>query len=375
MSETVRVWSDQTLVEIVPSDDDGVMQRVVVYGAYGHTGRFVTAELVRRGLVPVLSGRDAGKLSALGAQYPHLEQRPATVDDADALRAALDGASAVINTAGPFLDTAGPIAAAAVRAGIHYLDVSAEQPAAAALHRDLDEGARAAGVAVVPAMAFYGGLADLLATAALDGATVADEITVAIALDRWWPTEGTRITGRRNTATRLVVTDGRLAPLEDPAPTGEWTFPEPFGHQDVVGLPFSEVITIASHLEVTTVRSYFADAALRELRDPNTPAPEAVDDTGRSAQRFVVDVVVRTEDGERRITASGQDIYAVTAPIVAEAVTRILDGRAGATGVQAPGALLDAVDVLNALTPAHLTVAVSRGAVAGNRAPRVGSSA
>jgi len=361
-------------VEIVPADDDGVMQRVVVYGAYGHTGRFVTAELVRRGLVPVLSGRDAGKLAALGAQYPDLEQRTAAIDDADALRAALDGAAAVINTAGPFLDTAGPVAAAAVRAGVHYLDVSAEQAAAAAL-RDLDGDARAAGVAVVPAMAFYGGLADLLATAALDGATTADEITVAIALDRWWPTEGTRITGRRNTAPRLVVTDGRLVPLEDPAPTGTWTFPEPFGRQDVVGLPFSEIITIAAHLQVTTVRSVFAGAALRELRDPNTPAPEAVDDTGRSAQRFVVDVLVRTGDDERRITASGQDIYAVTAPILVEALTRILDGRAGATGVLAPGALLDAVDVLHALAPAHLTVAESGGAMAGNRAPRVGSPA
>jgi short subunit dehydrogenase-like uncharacterized protein len=351
------------------------MQRVVVYGAYGHTGRFVTAELVRRGLVPVLSGRDAGKLAVLGAQYPELEQRPAAIDDPDALRAALAGAAAVINTAGPFLDTAGPIAAAAVRAGISYLDVSAEQPAAAALHRDLDADARAAGVAVVPAMAFYGGLADLLATAALDGATTADEITVAIALDRWWPTEGTRITGRRNTAPRLVVTDGRLVPLEDPAPTGTWTFPGPFGPQDVVALPFSEVITIASHLQVTTVRSLFADAVLRELRDPDTPAPEAVDDTGRSAQRFVVDVVVRTGEGERRITASGQDIYAVTAPIIVEAVARILDGRAHATGVLAPGALLDAGDVLDALAPEHLTVAVTGGALTENRAHRDGSAA
>ena len=137
---------------------------VVVYGAYGHTGRFVTAELVRRGLVPVLSGRDAGKLAALGAEYPDLEQRPAAIDDPAALRAALEGVAAVINTAGPFLDTAGALAAAAVRAGVHYLDVSAEQQNVAALHRDLGDAARAAGVAVVPAMAFYGGLADLLAT-------------------------------------------------------------------------------------------------------------------------------------------------------------------------------------------------------------------
>ena len=34
---------------------------VVVFGAYGHTGRFVTAELHRRGIAAILSGRDEGR--------------------------------------------------------------------------------------------------------------------------------------------------------------------------------------------------------------------------------------------------------------------------------------------------------------------------
>ncbi len=350
------------------------MHKVVVYGAYGHTGRFVTAELVRRGLLPVLSGRDPVKLAALGARYPDLAQRPVALDDPVALAAVLAGADAVINTAGPFLDTATPLATAAVRAGVPYLDVSAEQASTAALHRGLAAAAEAAGIAVVPATAFYGGLADLLATAALAGEP-AEEITIAIALDRWWPTEGTRVTGRRNTAPRLVVDGGRLVPLESPPPTRTWVFPAPFGAQDVVALPFSEIVTIAAHLEVEAVRSYLATRALQDLRDPATPAPVAVDDTGRSGQRFAVDVRVRTATGERRITASGQDIYAVTAPIVVEAVTRILDGRAPRTGVLAPGALLDAADVLAALSPVPLQVAGSGDVMAENCARAAGPAA
>ncbi|SDG39451.1 saccharopine dehydrogenase NADP-binding domain-containing protein [Pseudonocardia oroxyli] len=91
-------------------------------GAYGHTGRFVVAELRRRGIEPVVSGRDATRLAATG-----YEARPAATDDPAALAAAFAGADVVINVAGPFLDTAVPVAAAAVRAGAHYLDVSAEQ--------------------------------------------------------------------------------------------------------------------------------------------------------------------------------------------------------------------------------------------------------
>ena len=181
---------------------------------------------------------------------------------------------AVVNCAGPFLDTALRLASAAVDAGAHYLDVTAEQPAVQELYRELDAPARDAGVAVVPAMAFYGGLADLLVTAALDGDSRADEVEVAIGLDRWWPTAGTRATGARNTATRLVIRDGVLAPLPSPAPTGTWSYPEPFGDQPVVQLPFSEVITIARHLDVGELRSYLNTAPLDDLHDADTPPPD-----------------------------------------------------------------------------------------------------
>lgn len=49
----------------------GSGQVVTVFGAYGHTGRFVVAELLERGFVPVLSGRDAEKLKALAASIPN----------------------------------------------------------------------------------------------------------------------------------------------------------------------------------------------------------------------------------------------------------------------------------------------------------------
>jgi short subunit dehydrogenase-like uncharacterized protein len=91
---------------------------VTVYGAYGHTGRFVVSELRKRGWRPILSGRSA-KLSALGETDPTLRTRVATVDDSSSLSAALSGSAAVINCAGPFLDTAVPLIEAAIGAGIH----------------------------------------------------------------------------------------------------------------------------------------------------------------------------------------------------------------------------------------------------------------
>jgi len=140
---------------------------VTVFGAYGHTGHFVVSQLRKRGWMPILSGRDADKLNATAAEHPGSEVRVAAVDNPQSLDCAISGASAVINCAGPFLDTAVPIVEAAIRSGIHYLDVAAEQAAVLQVFERFADVARVAGVVIAPAMAFYGGLGDLMATSAM----------------------------------------------------------------------------------------------------------------------------------------------------------------------------------------------------------------
>lgn len=58
----------------------GSGQLVAVFGAYGHTGRFVVAELAARGFVPVPSGRNARALEELAGEHG-LQGRVASVDD------------------------------------------------------------------------------------------------------------------------------------------------------------------------------------------------------------------------------------------------------------------------------------------------------
>jgi hypothetical protein len=146
-----------------------------------------------------------------------------------------------------------------------------------------------------------------------------------------------------------VIRDGALTPLASPAPTATWSYPEPLGDQPVVELPFSEVVTINHHLAVGELRSHLNTASLADLRDSETPAPSAVDKHGRSAQQFVVEVRVRRGTDVRRLTATGQDIYAVSAPIIVEGAMRLLDGRHRGPGALAPGAAFDADEVLAAL--------------------------
>lgn len=304
--------------------------RIAVVGANGHTGRFVVAELERQGIEAAPVGREGTAGAA-------------------SLDAALAGCAAVINCAGPFLDTALAVADAALRARIHYLDVSAEQ-AAVQLIFSRDAAAREAGVVLAPGTAFYGGLADVLATAAPGSAQSADEITVAVALDSWHPTEGTRRTGARNTAPRLVVRDGRLAPLSDPQAATTWLFPEPFGEQEMRTLPLSETIALFHHFKPQATNSWINLRALSDIHDPTTPPPQAHDERGRSAQTFVMDVTVRSGKRVSRASASGKDIYAVTAPIVVGAARALAVGRAdNMRGVRSLGEIVDAHEFLETL--------------------------
>ncbi|MFD9698340.1 saccharopine dehydrogenase [Lentzea sp. NPDC059081] len=291
--------------------------KIAVYGASGHTGRFVLAELERRGFTALPFGR---------AQAP--------ADDPTALDRALTGAAAVINTAGPFAVTALPLLAAAERAGIPYVDVAAE------IEANADTIARGATIPAVPAMAFFGGLADLLVTAAMADWTTADEAHVAYGLSDWQPTPGTLAAGavshNRRNGRRVRFHNGALQYHSDTPPTLQWDFPT--GPREVIGeFSMADIVTIPSHLNIPSVTSYMSTTAAQGL----TKGAER-----QEPETFEVDVRVRRGNEERRLTATGRDIYAVSAPLAAEAAERLLTGRFKATGVASAGAMFDATDFL-----------------------------
>src|SRR5579859_7720439 len=98
---------------------------LLLYGATGYTGNLVAREARRQGLMPVLCGRNEGKLRALATDL-QLEFRVAELADPRLIDRALEGIGVVLNAAGPFSSTAPPLLDACLRAGAHYLDVTGE---------------------------------------------------------------------------------------------------------------------------------------------------------------------------------------------------------------------------------------------------------
>jgi len=334
---------------------------VLVYGAYGHTGRFIVAELIEEGFTPVLSGRDPEKLASVSAAHGKLEVRAASLEDPMALECALAGVAAVINAAGPFATTAARMVDAAIYARVPYLDVAAEPDVAAATMEQYANQARDAGIALAPAIGFYGGLGNLLATAVMGDWPQADEITLAYALSSWKPTMGTRLTikaaEQRRGGRRLVYSNRGLELRSDEARITEWVFPAPVGRQVVTAeFTTADSVTISRHLKTRAIHEVMTLAPLKDLADPDLSPPPAVDARGRSAQTFLIEAVVRAGKIERRGVVRGQDIYAVTAPLVVESLRRLLAHPDQRRGVVTAGEIGDARGFLQALSPEHLTL-------------------
>lgn len=125
---------------------------VLIYGANGYTGELVAAEAKARGHAPILAGRNREALEGLASRLG-LPFRVAPLDDAGALKEALEGVRVAIHCAGPFSRTSRPMASACIQAGVHYLDITGEIEVFEALHAR-DEEARRAGVMLLPGAGF-----------------------------------------------------------------------------------------------------------------------------------------------------------------------------------------------------------------------------
>ncbi|MCG5433603.1 saccharopine dehydrogenase NADP-binding domain-containing protein [Mycobacterium sp. MYCO198283] len=154
------------------------MTKIVLYGATGYTGRLTAAALVRRGLRPVLAGRNAESLRALADSHGGLPVATADASDAASVAALVERGDVLLTTVGPFSRFGRPAAQAAVDAGAHYLDSTGEPVFIRTVFEDFDGPARAAQITMLTAFGYDyvpGNLAAGLALAeAGDRATAVD---------------------------------------------------------------------------------------------------------------------------------------------------------------------------------------------------------
>ncbi|MDN3355220.1 saccharopine dehydrogenase NADP-binding domain-containing protein [Actinomadura sp. DC4] len=335
--------------------------RIAVYGASGHQGKLIVAELARRGLQIVAVGRDRERLRAAAGDA---EVRVAGLDDADRLAAAFRGCTVVINCAGPFTLSGSAVVRAALAAGCHYADTSGEQ---AQIKQTFDLfGAEAgrAGVTVVPAATDGGVPGDLIAHLLADRLGPLEEIVTAHLIAGSGRLSRGSLRSLLETAETLWsgglgYEDGAWHPTAAARRT-TMRFPGGSSEVPVVRFALQEVVTVPRHVDVRRVEGV-ADAALAaRFAIPIDPAaieslPEGPAAESREAQEFtiVIDAVARDGRSARGVVR-GRDTYGTTARVAVEAASRLAADGAK-PGVLAPSQAFDPAAFLDALAPYGLT--------------------
>lgn len=312
------------------------MNRLMIYGAAGYTGRMAAANAKAAGVELVLAGRprDEEKLATLAAEMD-AEYRLFVVDDVPAREGALSGIAVLLNCAGPFMRTAEPLMQACLAAGVHYLDIAAELDSYRLAER-YDQDAQAAGVMLLPgsggSVAMLGCLAGHAAKRVANPRKLSIALHVAGGFSR-----GSAVSASENvTVETLHRVEGELV-----SRAADELREFDFGNGPATSFPVTlpELITIWRATDIPNIETYVhvTDGAFPEgdlAAMPDGPTLEQ-----RDANRYHAAVEVTGGDGTvvRSIldTVNG---YTFTTLAAAEAARRVVGGESR-VGFQTPAGL------------------------------------
>lgn len=312
------------------------MKKLMIYGASGYTGRMAAGHAVAAGLDVVLAGRVTNEESLATLAREHgVDHRSFAVDDADAVREALEGVAVLLSCAGPFVHTARPLMTAVLATHTHYLDFAAELDSYR-IAAEMDDVAKAAGVMLLPgsggSVAMLGSLAGHAAARVNGARRIRIALRVSGAMSR-----GSAISASTSIAPgTLMMRDGKLVGRQ-PSEVRDFDF----GGGPVSCFPVTlpDLLTIHRATGIPDVETFvhvaggaFPSGDLAQL--PAGPTAEE-----RAASRYRAAVEVTGADGSTvRSVLDTVNGYSFTALAAAEAARRVTHGEVR-PGFQTPASL------------------------------------
>jgi saccharopine dehydrogenase (NAD+, L-lysine-forming) len=341
---------------------------ITVYGATGYTGRLVCAELARKKLPFVISGRDEKKLKTLAQYCGNPEIIVAALDDAAALKKMASSAKVVLDCAGPFVLMGRPVQDAAIAAGAHFLDITGEiKWMRETLGRDAE--AKKANVALINAVGFDVVPTDCAAVLAAEAAGApVERVRIAFVTRPTKASQGTArsaVEGMQHGS--LAWLDGEW--VQEPVGKEVWEvpFPDPMGRKTCVSVPWGDVATAPRSTGAKTVRTFmpmkpsmarmgrlvgplFKLKPVRALAERWVRSqPEGPSDEERAASKFAVWAEAVGPNGTRTAWVTGGNGYDFTASSAVWCAARCLEADFSARGALTPTQAFGAKNLLDGL--------------------------
>jgi short subunit dehydrogenase-like uncharacterized protein len=329
----------------------------LLYGANGFTGRLIAEEAVRRGLRPILAGRDAKAVSTLAARLGLDHRVFSLADDFDH---ELAGVAAIVLAAGPFSATSERVVDACLRTATHYLDINGDIAVFEMIYARAAEAERR-GCVLLPGVGF-----DVVPTDCV-AATLHAALPDADRLELAWGGDLAPSQGTSKAAIEIIPHGGAIREHGEirAVPTAWRTMRVPFatGAERAVTVPWGDVSSAYRSTRIPNISVYAAVPRLAfwsmkllrpfmgilrlafvrhvlgrliewTVRGPNAKALA----NGRT---HVWGRVTNPDGATRTATTSGPDAYHLTAVSTVEAVLRVLAGDVPA-GAHTPATALGA---------------------------------
>ena len=228
---------------------------LLIYGAYGYTGELIAYEAVRRGMKPILAGRDEAKLKPL-AEKLGLPYAAFSVDDTAQFTKELTNVAVILHCAGPFQYTYKAVADVCLATGTHYLDITGEYEVFEALAARNAE-AQKAGVMLMPGTGFDVVPSDCLALHLKNRLPAAQELTLAF-YGSGRPSRGTAKTVIESMGKGGAIRkDGKIVPV----PAGWKSMEMDFGDgvmRWAATIPWGDIATAWQSTGIPNIMVYMA---------------------------------------------------------------------------------------------------------------------
>jgi short subunit dehydrogenase-like uncharacterized protein len=280
----------------------GRKTRLLLYGAYGYTGRLAAELAAAKNLDVVLAGRNQSALAGLGDRLG-LPTRVAALDDARQLAEALEDIACVVHMAGPFAATSAPMLNACLATQTNYVDITGEIEVFEAMWSRQAE-IRRAGITAVPGAGFDVVPSDCLA--AYVTGKLAQPASLVIAMrGQERASRGTlRTVIRQLWKPVLCRREGAIVALDDRAP--RW-IDFGAGEEPCVPVSWGDVATAFHSTGVGNITVYFRRSGM--LRSADIPGKlfgpllrSGIGQTGLAA------IVRRLPDGPSRAERMGHRV-------------------------------------------------------------------
>lgn len=309
------------------------MNKLMIYGASGYTGRMVAEHARTHGIPLVLAGRSDQPLAELASKLG-VEDRVFALDGEALIDRSLKDVAVMINAAGPFLRTAKPLMEASIRNDVHYIDTAAELDSYR-LAEKLDAKATAAGVMLLPggggSVAMLGSLAGHAVTRAQEPRKISIAMHVSGGMSR-----GSAISAIENmTSETLARVNGELVAVANSIKKLD------FGHGAVECFQVTppDLITIWRATGVPNIETFVHVTGNGFPQGDVSLLPDGPSEDERLANRY--QAVVEVTDAKGIVFRSLLDTvngYSFTAMAAAEAGRRVLAGEVR-SGFQTPAGL------------------------------------